>query len=61
MFLRKRIKTFGRRCVGKIGSLLRHPVVVRVLINIAARIVVWVLKLLIIALLSTAGMALPVG
>ena len=61
MSLSKRLKTFGRRCVDKIGGLLGHPVVVRVLISIAAWFVVWVLKLLVIALLSTAGMALPVG
>lgn len=57
----KRMKVFGRRCAGKVGRFLRRPVVVRVVVWVAARVVSLLLKLLIIALLTTAGLALPVG
>lgn len=57
----KRMKVFGRRWVGKVGRLLRHPAMVRVVVLVVAKVVFWILKLLTIALLTTAGMALPVG
>lgn len=57
----RRMKAFGRRCVGKAGRFLQHPAMVRVVVLVAAKVVFWLLKLLIIVLLTTAGTALPVG
>tara|TARA_R100000322_G_scaffold78825_1_gene49506 strand:- start:233 stop:400 length:168 start_codon:yes stop_codon:yes gene_type:complete len=55
------MKAFGRRCVGKVGGLLRHPTMIRITVLVTAKVVFWLLKVLIVALLTTAGMALPVG
>ncbi len=57
----RRMKAFGRRCVGKVGRLLRHPAMVTITVLVTAKVVFWLLQVLIIALLTTAGMALPVG
>jgi hypothetical protein len=59
--MKKRCIAFGRWCVSKLGGFLKHPLVVRVLIQVAAWLLLWVLKILIIALLTTAGPALLVG
>lgn len=57
----KRLKAFGRRCVGKVGRFFGHPTMVRLMFLVVGSVLAWFLKLLIIALLSTAGLALPVG
>ena len=57
----KRMKAFGRRCVGKVGGLLRHPVMIRLVFSVAVYFLLWCLKLLVVALLSMAGLALPAG
>lgn len=59
--MRRRMKAFGRRCVGKVGGLLRHPTMISIVVLVTAKVVYWLLRVLIIALLTTAGMALPVG
>jgi len=57
----ERLKAFGRRCVGKVGCFLGHPAMVRLVVLVVGSVLGWCLKLLIIALLSSAGIALPVG
>lgn len=59
--MKKRCTAFGRWCVSKLGGFLKHPLVIKVLIRVAAALLLWVLKLSIIALLTTAGPALLVG
>lgn len=59
--MKKRCTAFGRWCVSKLGGFLKHPLVVGLLIQVAAGLLLWVLKVSIIALLTTAGPALLVG
>ncbi len=53
------LKNFVMRSKRWLGCLLGHPRVVVFLWNISAYIVGWSLKIIIIALLSTAGITLP--
>lgn len=57
----KRVKALGGRCIGCIGRLLRHPMVVKTIVSALGGTLTWVLKLLIIALFTTIGIALPVS
>lgn len=57
----ERLKAFGGRCVGKVGRFLRHPTMIRLMVQVLCLILYWCLKLLVIALLSAAGYALPAG
>lgn len=57
----ERLKAFGRRCVGKVGRFFGHPIMIKLILLVMGSTLTWLLKLMIIALLSTAGVALPVG
>lgn len=59
--MKERLKAFGRRCVGKVGGLLRHPIMIRLMLQVLGLTLLWLFKLMIIALLSMAGYALPAG
>jgi hypothetical protein len=56
----KRLKNFGKWCIGGLGCFLRHPKVVALVLTVLGNILVWGGKLLIIALLSKIGVTLPV-
>lgn len=56
-----RLKAFVRRCIGKIGCLLRHPIIIKVLVIIFTTVLTLLLRILIVVLLTTAGLTLPIG
>jgi hypothetical protein len=55
----KLLKAFWGWCVGRIRMFFKHPYVVKVIVMVSGGFLLWVLKLLTIALLSAAGIALP--
>ncbi len=57
--LYKRLKTLGERCIGSLGSLLRHPKVVALVITVLGNILIWIIKVAIIVLLSNIGITIP--
>ena len=56
----KRLKNFGKWCIGSLGSLLRHPKMVTLVLTLLGNILVWGGKVLIVVLLSKIGITLPV-
>lgn len=54
-----RMKALVRGCVGSVGRLLRHPSVIGFLLRVSGAILIWLLKLLVIALVSQLGLAIP--
>ncbi len=57
MKLFKRLKLFGSRCIGGLGGLLRHPKAVTLVIHVLGGILIWLVKMAIVALLSNIGIA----
>ena len=57
--LTKRFKALGSRCIGSLGSLLRHPKTVKLVIRMLGGILIWLMKIAIVALLSNIGIAIP--
>jgi len=56
----KRFKALGSRCIGGLGSLLRHPKTVVLVIRVLGGILIWLMKIAIVALLSNIGIAVPI-
>lgn len=58
IFFYKRLKAFGRRCFDSLGSFLRHPKTVSLLLNVLGAILVWLTKMAIVVLLSEIGVTI---
>lgn len=56
----KCFKALGSRCIGKVGSLLRHPTAVVLVIRVLGGLLIWLMKIAIVALLSNIGIAIPI-
>ena len=56
-----RFKAFVKQCVGKVGRFLKRPTTIRFVTLLLTSVLVVVLRILIVVLLSMAGIALPVG
>ncbi len=51
----------GRQCLSKVGRLLRHPTTIRIVVLVLGSLLTWLLKLLLVVLFTTTGLALPIG
>ena len=56
----KRLKAFGGRCIGILGSLLRHPKAVGVVTSVLGDLLIWLMKIVIVVLLSNIGITVPI-
>jgi hypothetical protein len=55
-----RLKAFGGWCIGILGSFLRHPKTVGLVMRVLGGLLVWVMKIFIVVLLSNIGVTVPV-
>jgi len=60
MNLKKRMIAFRGRCLGRLGRLMRHPMTTRLVISVLGSTLAWLMKIGVVALFSTIGIALPI-
>jgi hypothetical protein len=58
--LYKRFKAFGGRCIGILGGLLRHPKTVELVMNVLGNTLIWLMRIIIVVLLSNIGITVPI-